>query len=61
MFEENSLIKFVSFSDWKIVDDYEIKMGKNFGRPRVKITSVNKMLQIKQLLLLGLVCLKVTL
>ena len=39
-------VKFVSFSDWKIIDDYETKAGKLNGRPRVKVTSVEKMLEI---------------
>jgi len=29
--------KFVSYADWQRIDDYEIEMGKQRGRPRIKI------------------------
>jgi len=39
-------VKFVSFPDWKIIDNHETEAGKIDGRPRVKVTSVEKMLEI---------------
>ncbi len=36
---------FVSFEDWKIIDRLEIERGKAVGRPRVKFTSVEEMLE----------------
>ena len=39
-------VNFVSFSDWKILNNYEIKLGESNERPRIKLTSVEKMLEI---------------
>jgi len=39
-------VKYVSFSDWKIIDDFEKKAGEVEGRPRKKITSIEEILKI---------------
>ncbi|CAL4094654.1 unnamed protein product, partial [Meganyctiphanes norvegica] len=39
-------IQSVSFSEWCQLDDYEKSFGKDLKKPREKITSVEKMLQI---------------
>ena len=39
-------VNYVSYSDWKILDNFEIKAGETNQRPRVKLTSVEKMLEI---------------
>jgi len=39
-------VEFVSFADWKILDNHEKEEGKIKGRPRVKETNVEKMLEI---------------
>jgi ferredoxin/flavodoxin---NADP+ reductase len=39
-------VKPVSFSDWLKLDAYETQQGTAQGRPRVKVTSVEKMLEI---------------
>ena len=39
-------VEFVSFSDWKILDNHEKELGMMEGRPRVKVTSIEKMLEI---------------
>jgi ferredoxin--NADP+ reductase len=36
----------ISFSDWLKLDAYEVRQGLTQGRPRVKVTSVEKMLEI---------------
>ncbi len=36
---------YVSFEDWKIIDRLEVERGKAAGRPRVKFTSVEEMLE----------------
>ena len=38
-------IKFVKFSEWKILDEYEIEQGEKVEKPREKITSVQEMLK----------------
>lgn len=38
--------KLVTFSDWTKIDQYEISRGKNPGKPREKITTVDKMLDV---------------
>ncbi len=45
-FLKSRSVNFVSFSDWKILNNYEIKSGENNERPRIKLTSVEKMLEI---------------
>ena len=38
-------MRVVSFADWKRIDEAEIAKGQPQERPRVKITSVEKMLR----------------
>lgn len=45
-FLKSRRVNFVSFSDWKILNNYEIKSGESNERPRIKLTSVEKMLEI---------------
>jgi ferredoxin--NADP+ reductase len=37
---------FVSFADWKKIDDAEVALGTASDRPRVKFTQVAKMLEV---------------
>ena len=37
---------FVGYSDWKVLDGYELARGQEQGRPRVKVTSVTEMLEV---------------
>jgi ferredoxin--NADP+ reductase len=37
-------VRFVSYDDWRRIDDVEVAAGKATGRPRVKCTSVGEML-----------------
>ena len=39
-------VDYVSFKDWKLLDEYETKAGQAQERPRVKVTSIEKMLEI---------------
>jgi ferredoxin/flavodoxin---NADP+ reductase len=39
-------IDFVTYEDWKKLDQYETEQGKEQGRPRVKVTSVSEMMSI---------------
>jgi len=41
-------VSFLSFADWQLLDEYEQQQGKILGRPRRKVTDVNKMLQVIQ-------------
>ncbi len=36
---------FFSYDHWRSLDEYEIKLGKELGRPRVKLTTVESMLE----------------
>jgi ferredoxin--NADP+ reductase len=48
MLQERS-IDFVTYEDWKLLDEHEVQLGKEQGRPRIKLTSVPDMLAaIKQ-------------
>ena len=38
--------KVVSFSDWKLLEDYETKAGEAEGRPRKKVGTVKEMLEV---------------
>ena len=38
-------VDFVSFEDWKLLDEYETESGQAQERPRVKVTSIEKMLE----------------
>ena len=39
-------VDYVSFEDWKLIDEYETEAGQEQERPRVKVTSIEKMLEI---------------
>ena len=39
-------VEYVSFEDWQILDKYEIDAGQSQERPRVKVTSIEKMMEI---------------
>jgi ferredoxin/flavodoxin---NADP+ reductase len=39
-------LNFVSYADWKLLDKHETERGAQQGRPRVKATSVEEMLQV---------------
>lgn len=39
-----SRTQFVTYADWKILDELEVKRGETIGRPRVKFTTVDEML-----------------
>ena len=39
-------VEYVSFEDWQILDKYETELGQSNERPRVKVTSIEKMMEI---------------
>ncbi len=39
-------IKFITYSDWKQIDEYEIKQGEKVGKPREKLTSITKIMEV---------------
>jgi ferredoxin--NADP+ reductase len=39
-------IDYVTYQDWKILDQYEIASGSRQGRPRVKVTMVPEMMAV---------------
>ena len=39
-------VDYVSFEDLKLLDEYETEVGQEQERPRVKVTSIEKMLEI---------------
>lgn len=39
-------VDFVSYDDWKILDNYETSRGAEQGRPRVKVTRIEEMMAI---------------
>ena len=39
-------VEYVSFEDWQLLDKHEINAGQSQERPRVKVTSIEKMLEI---------------
>ena len=39
-------VDYVSFEDWKLLDEYETEAGQEQERPRVKVTSIENMLEI---------------
>ncbi|MBG55724.1 MAG: NADP oxidoreductase [Deltaproteobacteria bacterium] len=41
-------VDFVSFEDWKLLDEYEINNGNSQDRPRIKVTSIERILEIIQ-------------
>ena len=38
--------KLVSWSDWQIIDEEEVRRGKELGKPREKITRIDQMLSL---------------
>ncbi len=45
-FLQSKQIDYITYADWKLLDDYEQAQGAEQGRPRVKVTSVPEMLRI---------------
>ena len=43
---KNNEIQFLTYDEWKIIDQYEIKAGEKVGKPREKITSIKKIMEI---------------
>lgn len=41
-----SNIQFITYSDWKEIDEFEINEGQKKGKPREKITSLNQIMEI---------------
>lgn len=41
---QNKGVKYVTFADWQALDRFETEMGRKQGRPRVKVTSLERML-----------------
>ena len=39
-------IDYVTYQDWKILDQYEVASGSEQGRPRVKVTNVPEMMAV---------------
>ena len=39
-------VDFVSFEDWKLLEDYETKAGEAEGRPRKKVGTVKEMMEV---------------
>ena len=39
-------IRYVTYSDWKIIDEYEVKEGEKVGKPREKLTSIEDIMAI---------------
>jgi len=39
-------IDYVTYQDWKILDQYEVACGAGQGRPRIKVTTVPEMMAI---------------
>jgi ferredoxin--NADP+ reductase len=39
-------IDYVTYQDWKILDQYEVESGSRQGRPRVKVTTVPEMMAV---------------
>ena len=39
-------VEYVTFEDWQLLDKYEIDAGHSQERPRVKVTSIEKMMEI---------------
>ena len=39
-------VEYVTFEDWRLLDEYETKAGQSKDRPRVKVTSIEKMIEI---------------
>lgn len=41
-------VRYITYAEWKVLDQYESRCGEEQGRPRVKVTSVPEMLDIVQ-------------
>lgn len=39
-------IQYLSYADWKVIDEYEIAQGEKVGKPREKLTSIKQILSI---------------
>ena len=39
-------VDYVTYQDWKILDQYEVIRGAKQGRPRVKVTTVPEMMTV---------------
>ena len=39
-------VDFVSFQDWKLLEEYETKAGEAEGRPRKKVGTVKEMMEV---------------
>jgi ferredoxin--NADP+ reductase len=39
-------IGYVTYQDWKILDQYEAACGATQGRPRIKVTTVSEMMAV---------------
>ncbi|MGC6366440.1 MAG: FAD-dependent oxidoreductase [Candidatus Marinamargulisbacteria bacterium] len=39
-------IRYVTYADWKVIDEYEVSEGQKKGKPREKLTSIDHILQI---------------
>jgi ferredoxin/flavodoxin---NADP+ reductase len=44
----NKGVRFISFKHWQALDAHELQLGVAQGRPRVKITSIEKMLELSR-------------
>lgn len=45
---ENKGVKYISFKNWQALDAHELSQGTAQGRPRVKVTSIEKMLELSR-------------
>ena len=43
---ESRNVDYVSFEDWKLLDEHETETGLAQDRPRVKVTAIDEMLEI---------------
>jgi ferredoxin--NADP+ reductase len=42
----NREVDFVSFQDWKLLEEFETKAGEAEGRPRKKVDNVREMMEV---------------
>jgi ferredoxin/flavodoxin---NADP+ reductase len=45
---ESKGVRFINFKHWQALDAHELKLGVAQGRPRVKVTSIEKMLELSR-------------
>jgi ferredoxin/flavodoxin---NADP+ reductase len=45
---EDKGIKYITFKNWQALDAHELKLGAEQGRPRVKVTNIEKMLELSR-------------